>query len=174
MALLAIVLLPLISSLSHALVLRDAPLALTEPTSNGFSLDPLPNPFAIPGTDITVEFLPPPGMFAPQPPRTDCVILFELTRSDVQAYIRVEGDGPIEGNEYEVDYGKVEFIVTSSDTAANPLKYSDVLSVLSGIGMKMSREGYKNTSVRVFRTGQPAIIGLAAVYRPGIMRDNSA
>lgn len=173
MALLAIIFLPLIASLSHALVLRDAALVLTEATSNSFSLEPLPNPFPIPGTDLTIDFLPPPGMFAPQPPKTDVIILFELVRSDIQAYIRVQGDGPLEANEYEVDYGKVEFIATSSDTAPDPLKYSDVLSVLWGIGMKMSREGFRNTSVRVLRTGHPATIGLAAVYRPGIMRNNS-
>lgn len=102
-------------------------------------------------------------------------MLVKLARSDIEAYIRVIGDATLEGNEYEVAYGKVEMIVTSSDTAADPMKYSDILSVLTGIAMKMSRDGYVNTSVRVFRTGQPnTTIGLAAVYRPGITRDVSA
>ena len=101
-------------------------------------------------------------------------MLLQLARSDVEAFIRVQGDGPIISNEYEVDYGKVEFILTSSDTVADRVKYSDVLSVLSGFSIKMSREGYRNTSVRVLRTGQPDTIGLAAVYRPGITRDISA
>ena len=176
MFLLAIILLPLIASLSHTLALRDAALVLAKPSSNSSSLEPLeplPNPFPIPGTDITIEFLPQPTMFAPQPPRTDVLVLFQLARADLQAYIRVQGDGPIMGNNYEVDYGKVEMILTSSNMAADPVKYSDVLSVLSGIAIKMSREGYRNRAVRVFRTGQPDIIGHAAVYRPGIIRDIS-
>ena len=177
MALFAIILLPLIASLSHTLVLRDTALVLPKPTSDTFTLEPvtpLPNPFPIPGTNITIEFLPQPTMFAPQPPKSDVLMIFQLARSDVEAFIRVQGDGPIIGNEYEVDYGKVEFVLTSSDTVAHPVKYSDVLSVLSGFATKMSREGYRNTSVRVLRTGQPDIIGLAAVYRPGITRDVSA
>ena len=177
MALLAIIFLPLIASLSHTLVLRDAALVLPKPTSDSFTLEPLtplPNPFPIPGTNITIEFLPQPSMFAPQPPKTDVLMLFQLARSDVEAFIRVQGDGPIMSNDYEVDYGKVEFILTTSDTVAHPVKYSDVLSVLSGFSIKMSTEGYRNTSVRVFRTGHPDTIGLAAVYRPGITRDISA
>ena len=177
MALLAIIFLPLIASLSHTLVLRDAALVLPKPTSDSFTLEPLtplPNPFPVPGTNITIEFLPQPSMFAPQPPKRDVLMLLQLARSDVEAFIRVQGDGPIISNEYEVDYGKVEFILTSSDTVADRVKYSDVLSVLSGFSIKMSREGYRNTSVRVLRTGQPDTIGLAAVYRPGITRDISA
>ena len=174
MARLAIIFLPLIASLGHALVLRDAALVVTKPTPDSFSLEPLPNPFPIPGTDITIEFLPQPGMFAPQPPKRDVIMLFKLARSDIQAYIRAQGDGPIGSNEYEVDYGKVELIVTSTNTVADPLEYSDILAVISGISWKMTREGYKNTSVRVLRTGQPETIGLAAVYRPGIIRDVSA
>ena len=170
MALIALIFLPLIASLSHALVLRDAPLTLAKPTSNSLSLQPLPNPYPVPGTEITLEFLPQPSIFAPQPPKQDALMLFNLARSDIQAYIRAVGDGTIEGNEYEVDYGLVEMIVTSSDTVADPVKYSDILSVLSGIALKMAREGYRNTSVRVLRTGQPDTIGLAAVYRPGIMK----
>ena len=173
MALLEFIFLPLIASLCHALVLRDAAVALTKPTSDSFNLEPLPNPFPIPGTDITIEFLPQPGLFAPQPPEADVITLFRLARSDIQAYIRVQGDGPIESNEYEVDYGKVELVVTSTNMATDPLEYSDILAVMSGISMKMSREGYINTSVRVLRTGQPDTIGLAAVYRPGILRDIS-
>ena len=168
MALLAIILLPLIASLSHTLVLRDAPLVLAKP------MEPFPNPFPIPGTNITIEFLPQPAMFAPQPPKQDVLMLFQLARSDIQAFIRVSGDVPIIGNEYEISYGIVEFILTSSDTVADPVRYSDISSVLSGISMKMSREGYRNTSVRVLRTGQTDTIGLAAVYRPGITRDVSA
>ena len=170
MALLAFTLLPVIASLCHSLVLRDAALDMAKPISE----EPLPNPFPVPGTNITIEFLPQPGMFAPQPPEKDVTMLFQLARSDIEAYIRVQGDGRIEGNRYEVDYGKVEMVLTSSDTVADPVKYSDILSVLSGIAMKMTTEGYKNTAVRVFRTGQPDTIGLAAVYRPGITRDISA
>ena len=174
MALLAITLLPLIASLCHTLVLRDAALVLAKPTSDSLNIEPLPNPYPIPDTDITIEFLPQPGMFAPQPPEKDVTVTFQLARADIEAYIRAQGDGPIEGNRYEVDYGKVEMVLTSLDETADPVKYSDILSVLAGISMKMTREGYKNTAVRILRTGQPDTIGLAAVYRPGFMRDISA
>ena len=177
MAPLAIIFLPLIASLSHTLVIRDAALVLAKPTPNSLNLEPIepiPNPYPVPGTDITIEFLPQPTIFTPQPPERDTIKLFDIARSDIEAYIRVQEDGPIIGNQYQVDYGRVEFIVTSSDVAADPVKYSDVLAVLSGLSMKLSRDGYKNTSVRVLRTGQPDTIGLAAVYRPGTPRDISA
>ena len=174
MAILALVLLPLIANLVVTIIPREMALNTVKPTPNTLTLESMPNPFPVPGTDITLEFLPPPGMFSPQPPRGDVIKIFELAKSDIEAYIRVLDDGPIMGNEYLLDYGKVEMIMNSLNVAGDPLKYSDLLAVILGMSLKMAREGCKNTSARVLRNGQLDTIGLAAVYRPGNMRDTSA
>ena len=173
MPLLALVLLPLISSLGLALVPRDPELTMIKPTSNSLNLHPLPNPFPVPGTDITLQFLPLPA-FYPQPSQTDIIRLFDIVRSDIEAYIRVQGDGPIMEREYLVDYGEVEIALTSSGVRMDPLTYGDALTVLLGVSFKLAREGYRNTSARVFRTGEPQPIGFVAVYRIGIARDSPA
>lgn len=64
--------------------------------------------------------------------------------------------------------------LASNHLPMNPFMYSDALSVLLGISFKMANEGARNILARVLRTGNPQIIGFAAVYRPAIARDNSA
>lgn len=64
--------------------------------------------------------------------------------------------------------------LTSNNLPMNPFTYSDALSVLLGISFKMGNEGARNILASVLRTGNPQIIGFAAVYRPTIARANSA
>ena len=87
--------------------------------------------------------------------------------------MRVQGDVPMIGDQYQLDYGKAELVLTSNRASMDPFTYSDALSVLLGISFKLAREGYVNTSVRIRRTGFAAIIGLAAVYRSSMTRENS-
>ncbi len=53
----------------------------------------------------------------------------------------------------------------------NPFRYSDALSVLLGFRMEFERDGYRSISAQVLRTGSLERIGLAALYRPGVLRD---
>ena len=145
-------------------------LTMVRPTPNSLSLALLPNPFPVPGTDITLDFLPQPSFF-PQPPETDVVRIFAISESEIEAYIRTQGDSPIMHHEYDLVYKQVEITLHSSDAPLSAFKYSDALSVLYGISLKMAREGVRNIAARVLRTGSPEAIGLAAIYRLGIGRD---
>lgn len=165
MVCLALLFLPIIASS----VPIDTGLTMIEPTPN---LDPIPNPFPVPGTDVTLEFLPS-AASSLQPPRTDVIKLFTIAKSDLKGYMRVQGDGPIMGDEYLLDYGKAELTLTSNRASMDPFTYSDALGVLLGVSLVLARKGYVNTSVRVRRTGFPQLIGLAAVYRSGITREIS-
>ena len=158
------------ATLDLALVMNYTQLTMVRPTPNSLSLALLPNPFPVPGTDI---FLPQPSFF-PQPPETDVARIFAIARSEIEAYIRTQGDGPVMHHEYNLVYGQVEINLHSNDAPMNPFKYSDALSVLFGLSLKMAIEGVRNIAARVLRTGNPETIGLAAIYRPGIGRDTFA
>ena len=157
------------ATLGLALVMNYTQLTMVRPTPNSLSLALLPNPFPVPGTDITLDFLPQPSFF-PQPPETDVVRIFAISESEIEAYIRTQGDSPIMHQEYDLVYKQVEITLYSSNAPLNAFKYSDALSVLYGISLKMAREGVRNIAARVLRTGNPETIGLAAIYRPGIRR----
>lgn len=169
MALLVFVLFPLIATLCLARVLTDTALILVEPAPNNLNLAPLPNPYPVPGTDITLHFLPQPTH--PRPPDADIIRLFARARSVIEAY---EGNSPIPGHGYTLICGRAKMDLASNHLPMNPFMYSDALSVLLGISFKMANEGARNILARVLRTGNPQIIGFAAVYRPAIARDNSA
>lgn len=72
MGLLALSLLPVVATLrvGLALVPNDMELTMVKPTPDSSNLAPLPSPFAVPGTEITLDFLPQPAFF-PQPLETD-------------------------------------------------------------------------------------------------------
>ena len=161
------------ASLGLALVLNHTQLIIVRPTPNSLSLAPLPNPFPVPGTDITLDFLPQP-LFFPQPSESDVVKVLTIAESEIKAYIRTQGDGPITHHVFIVGYEQVKITLHSSDAPTNAFKYSDALSVFFGIRLKMAREGVRNIAARVLRTGNPETIGLAAMYRPDIGRDTFA
>ena len=157
------------ATLGLALVMNYTQLTMVRPTPNSLSLALLPNPFPVPGTNITLDFLPQPSFF-PQPPETDVVRIFAIAESEIEAYIRTQGDSPILHHEYDLVYKQVEITLHSSDAPLNAFKYSDALSVLYGISLKLAEERVRNIAARVLRTGNPETIGLAAIYRPGIGR----
>ena len=161
------------ATLGLALVMNYTQLTMVRPTPNSLSLALLPNPFPVPGTDITLDFLPQPSFF-PQPQETDVVRIFAIAESEIEAYIRTHGDSPILHRQYDLVYKQVEITLLSGDAPMNAFRYSDALSVLSGISLKMAREGVRTTAARVLRTGSPETIGLAAIYRPSIRRDTFA
>ncbi|KAM0802389.1 hypothetical protein BDR22DRAFT_124623 [Usnea florida] len=158
------------ATLGLALVMNYTQLTMVRPTPNSLSLALLPNPFPVPGTDITLDFLPQPSFF-PQPPETDVVRIIAIAESEIEGYIRTQGDSPIMHHLYDLVYKQVEITLYSSNAPLNAFKYSDALSALYGISLKMAREGVSNIAARVLRTGNPETIGLAAIYRHGIGRD---
>ena len=158
------------ATLGLALVMNYTQLTMVRPTPNSLGLALLPNPFPVPGTDITLDFLPQPSFF-PQPPATDVVRIIAIAESEIEGYIRTQGDIPIMHHLYDLVYKQVEITLHSSNASLNAFKYSDALSALFGISLKMASEGIRNIAARVLRTGNLETIGLAAVYRRGIGRD---
>lgn len=143
MLLLALPLLPVIATLGFALVPNDRELNFAKLTPHSSSLAPTPNPFPVPGTDITLDFLTHPASF-PQSPQPYIIRVFAVARSYIEAYISVPGNGLIMHHEYIPAYGNVEILLYSSHTPMNPITYSDALSVILGALLKMVREGYRN------------------------------
>ena len=166
-------LLLVMATLGLALVLNHTQLIMVRPAPNSLGLALLPNPLPVPGTDITLDFLRQPSFF-PQPPDSDVVRIFTIAESEIEAYIRTQGDGPIRHHEYILVCKQVEITLHSSDAPLNAFKYSDALSLFFGIRLQMAREGVRNIAARVLRTGNPEIMGFAAIYRPGIGRDTFA
>ena len=169
---LALTLLPIIATLGLTLAVSDTKLLLIKPTPEGLHLSPLPNPYPVPNTDITLDFQPQPLVRRLSPRKV--VGLFDTATSEIEDHIRVHGDGPIEGNEYKLAVQRVEMALTSSGPPVDPLKNSEVLSVIVGISLKMAKEGYRNRAMEVLRTGNPATIGVAAVDRQTVARHTSA
>lgn len=161
------ILLPVIATLGLALTPIDT---MDKILPNISHLDPFPIPFPVPGTDITLDFLPQPG-FVPRLLQADVIEVFAMAMSDIKAYIRVQGNSPIMGNEYVLVHGEAGMTMSSSDAPMDPFRYSDALSVLLAILLKLARDGCSNTAARVHRTGSLEAIGFAAVYRLGVMRD---
>ncbi len=76
---------------------------MVQPSANDLNLDEPPSHFPVPGTDITLVFLPHPALTL-QPPQQDIIRLLALANADIETYIRVPGDGPIMGDEYLLPY----------------------------------------------------------------------
>ena len=65
---------------------------------------------------------------------------------------------------FEMTYGGVALHMYSRDSVLTIL-YSEALSVLMGISLKMAREGYESRRTRVLRTGDGNLLGSALVLR---------
>ena len=124
----------------------------TKPPPESLRLHPLPNPFPIPGTDIT--------LYWDQPDHddplneTDTVEAFLKCKARANTHLRFIGDGPIGGlvpNYLLSTYGSV--VVEFASQVPGVIRYSEVSDILRALSWKMSRESYRVCVVRVLRTG---------------------
>ena len=123
-----------------------------KPPPNSLCLHPFPNPFAIPGTDITLHWDQPDH----DDPLTeaDTVEVFLKCKTRADTHLRLIGDGPIGGlvpNYLLSMYGSV--FVEFASQVPGVIRYSEVSEILRALSWKMSREGYRACVVRVLRTG---------------------
>lgn len=175
MAVLALVLLPLIASLGLAHVPRDTTLVMYKSTNHSVASNPLPNPFPIPGTDITLDFFVFP--LSTQPPSSDVINLFHLFQSQIEARIRYYGDGPIQRYHYPRTYGKAVMsftIFTFHNASVDLFRYEDALAVIEGLQLKTESEGYTDTVAWVLRSVTLDILASVAVQDFGDVKDIDA
>lgn len=153
MAVLASVLLPLIATLGLAHVPRDTILVMNKSTNRSVVPNPPPNPFPIPGSDITLDFFVFP--LSPQPPSSDIINLFHLFQHQIEAHLRNHADGPIQRYHYPCTYGKAVMsftIFTFHNASVDLFRYEDALAVIEGLRRKTESEGYTDTVAWVLRS----------------------
>lgn len=134
-----------------------------KPISASLNLHPLPNPFPVPNTDITLDFIAQAGPAAALP-REDVIDCFTIAKEDLANLIDVEGDGPI-AHYYEMLYEGIALEVYSESIPPHCVFYSEALSVILGISIKMDREGYRYRRMCVLQTNTGDLLGMAIVRR---------
>ena len=135
------------------------------PIPASLNLHPIPNPFPVPNSDVTLYFniLPNPGLPLPKNDVIDC---FALATEHLEALIARQGDRPI-ATRYEMSYEAVILKIESENAASGRITYDEALSVLWGTSLKMAREGYQFRRMLVLRTGGLHVLG-TAVVRPAV------
>lgn len=134
-----------------------------KPIPASLYLHPLPNPFPVPNTDITLDFIAQAGPPSPLP-RNDVINCFTLAKEDLENLIDDQGDVAI-AFYYEMIYEGVALELYSASIPPHCIFYSEGLSVLLGILFKMDREGYKYRRTCVLHTNGGDILGTAIVRR---------
>lgn len=175
MAVLALVLLLLIATLGLAHVPRDTTLVMSKSPNHSMIPNPLPNPFPIPATDITLDFFVFP--FSPQSPSSDIIDLFHLFQIQIEAHIRYHGNGPIQRYHYPRTYGKAVMsftILTFHNASVDLFRYEDALAVIKGLRLKMETEGYTDTVAQVLRSVTLDVLASVAVQDFGDVKDIDA
>lgn len=131
------------------------------PIPASLNLHPLPNPFPVPNTDITLDFIAQ-ASTPPPLPRDDVVDCFSLAKEDLENIINAQGDGPITYY-YEMICKGVALEIYSEGIPPHCIFYSEALEVLLGISLKMNREGYRYRRMCVLQTHNGDLLGTAIV-----------
>ena len=157
--LLALSFLPVLGALSASLPMNLTNLGpYSKPAPGNLRLHPLPNPFPIPGTDITLEWNQAHHITQPLI-KADTDNAFLKCKGEVDAHLRSTGDGPISGrlfpNYLTIVYRSV--VVELTNEVPGVILYSEVFDILRAIMWKMSMEGYRSCWVRVLRTDGGAV-----------------
>ena len=121
------------------------------PAPGTLRLHPMPNPFPIPGTDITLQWDPMHDHHHPLP-EAFTIDAFLKCKARADAHLRYIGDGPIGGliPNYLITVYKNVVIEFASDVPGVIL-YSEVSDILMALRCKMASEGYRSCWVRVWR-----------------------
>ncbi|KAL8754888.1 MAG: hypothetical protein Q9184_004969 [Pyrenodesmia sp. 2 TL-2023] len=102
-------------------------------------LNPLPNPYAIPATRLTLDF---DAIHAGSLNAMRVLALLAFAHRHIQQHIQLHGDS-------QIPLGIQAFRTTSVEMrfASNPhfrvMRYSELLDVVRGFRAKMAREGYR-------------------------------
>lgn len=126
------------------------------------NVNPLPNPYLVPSTRITLVFDPHAQPLS-APDVIDCI---RKAREDFLAYMRLHGDGVVT-DAFNFDYRSVRVRISPAGQPARPLMYNDTLAVLEGVETKMAREGYWRWYAFVRETEGLALLGAVVVHTYG-------
>lgn len=136
-------------------------LNVSNPGPASLTLQPLPNPFPVPDTGISLEFA-----FLPATParlsKTDTTDCFAEARQHFETEISVEGDIPMT-HRYEVVCGEVYLRMVTNGAPVPRMTYSEAVGALLGASLKMAREGYAVRHARVLRTEGGDLLGALTV-----------
>lgn len=130
----------------------------SEPALGNLNLEPLPNPFPVPGTDITLQWHQPHDL--EDLSKADVEGAFLECKAGVDAHVRFVGDGPIP-NFFHTVYRTV--IVLFSNADPDVILYSEVSDILMAISWIVSRQGYRESWVGVLRIDGGEDLGAVSV-----------
>ncbi|KAI4254443.1 MAG: hypothetical protein L6R42_007188 [Xanthoria sp. 1 TBL-2021] len=138
-------LLPFLLSLSSPSITAATP-TLTNPLTLR-KFNPLPNPYSVPGTPISLDFDPQSDAVLPRPAVLN---LLTKTHANISRHIQTYGDGQIALGIQGFQLSGVQ-ITYDSMPQYRIMLYSDVLTVIRGIRWKMEQEWYRErTAIVVF------------------------
>ena len=122
------------------------------PAPEDLQLDPIPNPFHIPGTDIALQWVHLDHIGLPL--SSDYTLnAFRKCNDRAEAHVRYIGDEPIGGLWSKRFVTIVQHVVVEfASNVPGVILYSEVSDILMAISWKMSREGFRSCWVRVWRT----------------------
>ena len=125
----------------------------SKPAPGNLRLHPMPNPFRIPGTDITLQWDP---MHDPDHPLPEAFTIdaFLKCTARADAHMRHLGDGPIGEALFPSHLITVyrNVVIEFASDVPGVILYSEISDILMAISWKMSSEGYRSCWVRVWRT----------------------
>ncbi|KAL8646152.1 MAG: hypothetical protein Q9210_006294 [Variospora velana] len=123
--------------------------ASPSPTLIPRKFNPLPNPYEVPGTPITLDFDDHPGLSLDE---ADIYILLRRARTYITSYLLKYGDQEFPLGLQMFQYESVEMVLQSSEQFRR-MHYSDVEDVLIGLRHKMAQEGCRERSAIVTYEG---------------------
>lgn len=130
---------------------------LTGLEEGNLTSQPLPNPYPVPGSDITVDFeAQPDGDLNSR----DARICIALAHDEIFEYLTEHGDGPVH-IPLSYAYESVELDVTP--LGESRITYMQTIFLLQAFSLKMNREGYKTWEAEVVRTGDTVQIADALI-----------
>ncbi|MCJ1454559.1 hypothetical protein MMC28_004912 [Mycoblastus sanguinarius] len=133
----------------------------THPINSTFHLNPLPNPYLIPGTPITLDFIIHSPGTLPEDDVNECLA---HARSNLQQALNNGGDRPLDSVWKHWLYGPVDFSIFA--TGQPLITINQTIVVVDGFSTKMIREGYGRVHAHVYLTEGYAQIGDAFVVMP--------
>lgn len=132
---------------------------ITQVQEESLQLQPIPNPYPVPGTDITVDF------FEEQPvgnlDQSDTTICIYQACNMITNYITAHGDGPISLPLFH-SYKSAELEITPHGLPG--ITYNQSYHLLQAFTTKMGREGYLTWLAEVFVTEGNIRIADALIY----------
>lgn len=120
-------------------------------TSAGLRLEPIPNPYPLPGSDYSIFFELPPPIDLPHGDTERCI--HDAKVRIIQHLHDHPSDTVVRGS-LTYEHRLVIFRFYPTAVEGVNLEYTDILRVLDAYGIKMAREGYRQRSARILGVGE--------------------